>query len=422
MTRAIIHLDLDAFFCAVEELHNPALAGRAFAVGGRPESRGVVASCSYPARRQGVRSAMPMAQAMRVCPGLIVTPPRFRAYRAMSRRVMDRVHALTGLVEQISIDEAFLDVTGRTEAPEELARGLQAEIRRDLGLPCSLGVASNKLVAKIANNIGKARAMGEGPPNAMASGPPMAITVVPPGEEATFLAPLPCDELWGVGPKTVARLAELGMTAIGDIAAAPVEVLETHFGKNGRDLARHSRGIDERPVETEHETKSVSQEITFSHDVADATRLHATLAELAAGVSRDLRRNGLTGSTVRLKLRWPDFTTPTRQLTLDQPTDDGARILAAAQRLFDRLWQPGRAVRLLGVGVSGLSDQPRQMGLWDAPDERLERLQRAVVSVRARYGDHALLNGSDVAQLRQRQGKAIPLGDDNEDRCEQDEM
>ena len=407
MTRVILHLDLDAFFCAVEELHNPALVGRAFAVGGRPESRGVVASCSYPARRQGVHSAMPMAQALRVCPGLIVTSPRFRAYGAMSRRVMDRVHRLTSLVVQISIDEAFLDVTARNEAPEALARGLQAEIRRDLGLSCSLGVASNKLVAKIANNIGKARARGDGSPN--------AITVVPPGEEAAFLAPLPCGELWGVGPKTTARLAELGLTTIGDLAAAPVEWLEAQFGKHGRDLARHSRGVDERPVETEYETKSVSQETTFSHDVADATRLYATLAELAAGVSRDLRRKGLTGSTVKLKLRWPDFTTPTRQLTLDQPTDDAARILIAAQRLFDRLWQPGQAVRLLGVGVSGLSDRPRQMELWDVPDERLERLQRAVVSVRTRYGDHALLNGSDVARLKRRRGASAAPDDAGSD-------
>ena len=340
---------------------------------------------------------MPMAQALRICPELIVTPPRFRSYSAMSRRVMDRVHRLTELVEQISIDEAFFDVTGHADKPEALARGLQAEIRRDLGLPCSLGVASNKLVAKIANNIGKANAQGDGSPN--------AITVVPPGTEAAFLAPLPCGELWGVGPKTATRLAELGLYTIGDLAAAPVDVLETHFGKNGRDLARHSRGIDERPVQTEYETKSVSRETTFSHDVADAARLYATLEELAAGVSRDLRRKALTGSTVKLKLRWPDFTTPTRQLTLEQPTDDAARILTAARRLFDRLWQPGRAVRLLGVGVSGLNDGPRQMGLWDAPDERLERLQRTVISVRARFGDHALLSGRDVARLKRRRGK-----------------
>jgi DNA polymerase-4 len=345
-----------------------------------------------------------MAQALRICPGLIVTPPRFRAYGAMSRRVMDRAYRLTPLVEQISIDEAFLDVTARVEPPEMLALGLQAEIRRDLGLPCSLGVATNKLVAKIANNTGKSNATGDGPPS--------AVTAVPAGKEAAFLAPLACDELWGVGPKTATRLAELGLLTIGELAVASPDLLEIHFGKHGRELAVRAQGIDDRPVETEHEAKSISQETTFAHDIADAAYLLATLAELAAGVSKDLRRKGLAGTTVKLKLRWPDFTTPTRQLTLEAPTDDAHHILAAARRLFERLWEPGRAVRLLGIGVSGFSDAPRQMGLWDAPDERLERLHRTVVAVRARFGDQAILSGRDVAQLkRPRPYKALPSED-----------
>lgn len=394
MPRTILHLDLDAFFCAVEELHNPALAGRAFAVGGRPESRGVVASCSYPARRKGVHSALPMGQALRLCPDLVIVPARHRAYSAMSRKVMERLHRLTSLVEQISIDEAFLDVTALEESGERLARALQASIRQDLGLPCSLGVATNKLVAKIANNVGKAQAKGDGPPN--------AIRVVPPGQEAAFLAPLPCVELWGVGPKTAARLAEMGIETIGALADRSPEELEAIFGKHGRDLAIRARGIDDRPVVTEHDPKSVSQETTYGRDVRDGAVLRATLRELAQRVSADLQRKGVTGNTVRIKLRRPDFSTPTRQLRVDLPTDDVERIYAAALTLFERLWQPGEPVRLLGVGVSGLGSGPRQMGLFDAPDERAERVHATVDALRKRFGETALVRATEMTRRPRR--------------------
>lgn len=392
MARKILHLDLDAFFCAVEELHNPALVGRAFAVGGRPEERGVVASCSYPARQRGVHSAMPMAQVLRLCPGLLIVPPRYAAYRAMSKRVMARLFALTPLVEQLSIDEAFLDVSDRPEAAAALANALQRTIRTEFGLPCSLGVASNKLVAKIANTVGKAAAQGDGPPN--------AVTVVPPGGEAAFLAPLSCDALWGVGPKTATRLESLGMATIGDIARKHPDDLELLLGKTGRDLVLRARGLDDRPIATERETKSVSQETTFVRDVGDEGELVATLQVLAEGVSRDLRQSGLGATTVKLKLRWPDFTTPTRQLSLAQPVDDGETILAAARRLLARLWQPGQKVRLIGIGVSGLTDRPRQMGLFDTPDPRQEKLYSTVRAVRARFGEGALLRGSDMKPPR----------------------
>ncbi|MBI4771414.1 MAG: DNA polymerase IV, partial [Chloroflexi bacterium] len=206
MPRKILHLDLDAFFCAVEEQRDPALRGQAFAVGGRPEARGVVASCSYAARRFGVRSAMPMARAVKLCSGLIIVPSRHKVYSDVSRQVMERLYDLTPLVEQISIDEAFLDVSDLPESGEALARRLQATMRDELRLPCSLGVATNKLVAKIASDVGKAAARTGAPPN--------AILVVPPGEEAAFLAPLPAAALWGVGPKTATRLAGLGIHTI----------------------------------------------------------------------------------------------------------------------------------------------------------------------------------------------------------------
>jgi len=386
--RKILHLDLDAFFCAVEELRDPALAGKPFAVGGRPESRGVVASCSYPARRLGIHSAMPMSQAVRLCPHLIIVPTRHGVYSAVSRQVMARLLALTPLVEQISIDEAFLDVSERPEPAAQIARRLQTTIRDELHLPCSLGAAANKLVAKIANNQGKARARGDGPPN--------AITVVEPGMEAAFLAPLPCAELWGVGPKTAERLAGLGILTIGDLAAWPEADLVRRFGKNGYDFARHARGSDDRPVITEHERKSVSQEITFDRDVDDGAALRRTLHEQAEEVSRVLKRKQLAGTTVKFKLRWPDFTTITRQITLAAPTSEREAIAAAALVLFEREWG-GRAVRLIGVGVSSLRTGV-QRTLFDAPDERGERLDAALRSLRARFGPDAIRRAADLEE------------------------
>lgn len=392
MTRTILHLDLDAFYCAVEEQRDPSLIGKPFAVGGRPESRGVVASCSYAARRFSVRSAIPMAQAVRLCPTLIVVRPDFPAYRAMSREVMARLHALTTLVEQISIDEAFLDVSAQAESGDVLAARLQATIRDELNLSCSLGVASNKLVAKIATDVGKA---------AVRSGrSPSAICVVPPGEEAAFLAPLPASALWGVGPKTAERLAALGIHTIGEIAAWPADDLQRRFGQHGADLARRSRGLDDRPIVTERAAKSISQETTFERDVRDRATLEQTLRAQAADIVRKLRRSELTGTTVRLKIRWPDFTTPTRQITLPQPTDDPATIGDAALRLFGEIWSAGQPVRLIGVGVSGLSTPSQQLSLLDLPSpevqERRERMRSALAAIEARFGTGSVRRGSEL--------------------------
>jgi DNA polymerase-4 len=390
--RTIIHLDLDAFFCAVEEQRNPALAGKPFAVGGRPEGRGVVSSASYAARQFGVRSALPMAQAVRLCPDLIVVPANHQAYRAASLQVMERLHALTPLVEQISIDEAFLDVTALGAPGAELAARLQATIRADLALSCSLGVAANKLVAKIATDVGK---------SAVRSGKmPQAICVVPPGGEAAFLAPLPATALWGVGPKTAEKLAALGMRTIGAIAAWPAADLIRRFGQHGEDLARRARGIDDRPIVTERAAKSVSQETTFERDVSDQAMLERTLREQASEIARNLRRKDLMGSTVKLKIRWPDFNTPTRQLTLPQPTNEADEIADAALRLFRQIWPRGQAVRLIGVGVSGLGAPPRQLSLWDMPgpeeQARHERVRAALAAIQSRFGAGVLRRASEL--------------------------
>lgn len=391
MERKILHLDLDAFFCAVEELHDPSLRGKAFAVGGRPDQRGVIAASSYAARRFGVHSAMPTATALRLCPELILISHHRSNYSEVSHQVMARLHDLTPLVEQLSIDEAFADVSFLPDEPAAVARKLQASINQDLRLPCSLGVATNKLIAKIANNVGKASARGDSPPN--------AITVVPPGEEAAFLSPLPISELWGVGPKTSEALARYGVRTIGDAAAWPAEELIGLFGKHGEAIAQHARGIDDRPVEPERETKSVSKEVTFARNVSDGVLLERTLRQLSDGVGRQVRQSQLTGTTVKLKLRWADFTTLTRQVTLDQPIDEDDALYEAAVDLFRRVWPPGRPVRLIGVGLSGFEVSHRQLGLWEdaATSDERRRLQQTLDDLRARFGDDAVRRVSDLS-------------------------
>lgn len=388
--RTVLHLDLDAFFCAVEILRDPRLKGTAFAVGGKPDQRGVVSSCSYEARAFGIHSAMPMAQAVRLCPQLVIVASDFAAYRSYSAQVMAHLNQLTPFVQQISIDEAFLDVTGFAGGGEAIARRLQTEIHRELGLPSSLGVASNKLVAKIANNIGKSKA------RLTVQGTPNAITIVPPGQEAAFLAPLPIEELWGVGPKTAEKLRRLNITTIGDLARCQSRDLQSWFGKNGLEFLARARGEDLRPVEPEYEAKSVSKETTFARDEADSVVLRRTLRQLSEGVGRSLRRDQIAGTTVKLKLRWSNFETVTRQLSLDQPTDQDVEIYGNALALFDQFWIPGKPVRLIGVGVTNLTHAYRQLGLWDAKEnEQSQRWQRTLDDLRERYGSEVIMRGSD---------------------------
>ncbi|HBX69511.1 MAG TPA: DNA polymerase IV [Chloroflexi bacterium] len=385
--RHIIHLDLDAFYCAVEEQRDPALKGKAFAVGGRPDQRGVVSSCSYAARARGVRSAMPMRSALNLCPDLRIVSPHFTDYRTASRKVMQILRDLTPLLEQISIDEAFLDVTDLPGSIPEIACGLQAGIRQNVGLPCSLGIASNKLVAKIATDVGKM-----GAPKGIS---PNAITIVPPGDEAEFLAPLPVTMLWGVGPKTAEKLIPLGVTTIGELAAHPEVDLLHRFGKNGYDLALRAKGIDNRPIVIEHEAKSISQEVTYVQDVRDPQKLHQTLGQQSAQVARQLQKQNLTARTIKIKLRWSDFTTLTRQVTPGQPFDDEGTIGHHAVDLFEKEWQQAerQPVRLIGVGVSGLEKPPQQIGLWDLDWQKDEKLRQTITALRDRFGEQALQRG-----------------------------
>lgn len=348
--RAIIHLDLDAFFAAVEVLEDPDLADKPVVVGGRPEERGVVAAASYPARAFGIRSAMPMSRALALCPQAVVCPPRHRLYREYSRRVMAILHQVSPLVEQMSIDEAYLDVTEQVSDWEDavaVAQRLQDRVRAEVSLSASLGVATNKLVAKVASEQDK----------------PGGLTVVRPGVEAAFLAPLPVRVLWGVGPVTADNLARLGITTVGELARWPVADLQARFGQHGAEMAQKAQGIDSRPVVVEHEVKSVSQETTFARDLAELVALKRQLWALSRGVSQRLQRAGLAAGTVVIKLRYADFTTFTRQTTLAVPTQDERVVYQAALTLLERVWQPGRPVRLLGVAGRRLSPPAGQLML-----------------------------------------------------------
>ena len=348
---AIVHLDLDAFFAAVEVLESPDLAGKPVLVGGRPEERGVVAAASYPARSFGVRSAMPMVRALRLCPAAIVLPPRHSLYRDYSRRVMEILHQTSPLVEQISIDEAYLDLTSQVtfwRETVETARRIQGRVKEELGLSASLGVATNKLVAKVASDRDK----------------PGGLTVVQPGEEMAFLAPLPVRVLWGVGPVTEALLAEMGVKTVGELARVREEELCSRFGRHGMEMAKKACGIDERPVVTERERKSVSQERTFARDLRDAEPLRRHLWRLSQGVARQLRGAELAAGTVAIKLRYADFTTLIRQMRLAVPTNDERMIYRAALVLLSRTWEHERPVRLLGVAGRHLSPPAGQLPLF----------------------------------------------------------
>jgi DNA polymerase-4 len=373
-SRSILHVDLDAFFCSVEEILDPSLNGKAFVVGGRPDGRGVVASASYAARAFGIRSAMPTAQALRLAPGLIILSSRHGVYRQHSKKVMDHLRKSAPIIQQISIDEAFLDVSAAQGSGEDLARQWQDEIKDLFQLPTSWGIATNKLVAKIATEVGK----------------PGGLVVVPPGEEATFLANLPVEMLWGVGPKTKSRLEKINIYTIGELAQVPAEKLRSKFGVVGLELASRARGEDTSEVRQGGEPRSMSAERTFARDLSRSSDLQKALLQMSEEVGRRLRGDGLAGRTIRLKIRWPDFETQTRQLKLDQPTDHDGEIYFEAQKLLTSLWKEGQPVRLLGVGVADLSTPWRQLSLFEGTWEQEERLQSALDDIRSRFGPKAV--------------------------------
>lgn len=340
-SRRILHCDMDCFYAAVHVRDDPSLAGRPVVIGGDPEGRGVVAAASYEARRYGIRSAMPAARARRLCPSAVFLRPEFPRYRRESEHVFAIWRSFTPLVQAMSIDEAYLDLTDHLErwgSATAAAREIRRRVREETGLTVSVGVAPNKLVAKIASDHGK----------------PDGLTVVRPGEVEAFLAPLPVRRLHGVGPATERALAELGVTTIGEMRGVTDERLAERFGRHGRSLYEFARGRDERPVITGRERKSLGHESTFRRDLTRREEMEAELGRLAAAVAAGLAERGLAACTVTIKVRYPDFTTVSRSTTLPLPTADGEAIAGLARGLLDATDAGERPVRLLGVTASAL--------------------------------------------------------------------
>ena len=379
MNRKIIHLDLDAFFCSVEELLDPSLKGKAFAVGGSPSGRGVITSASYSARMHGVRSAMPTREALKIFPELLLVRSGYHHYSQYSDKVMDILRDTTPIVEQVSIDEAFLDVSDMPQPIASIAQDLQKRVMQETGLPCSLGCASSRLVAKMANDFGKKQVK--------TGRSPQKITVVEPGTEEEFMAPLDIQALWGVGPKTAAHLRQRGITTIGRLAALGDADLKNYFGHHGESMRRRAKGIDNTPIYPESgDPKSVSNEMTFHEDQDDEVGLLKILRGLSEKVGSRLRKAGLAGSVVQIKIRYADFSTYTRQTSMKECTNLDQEIYDEAQRLFLKHWQSGRPVRLLGVGVTNLDKPHRQLALWDDQSNKKEELTKAVDDLRERFG------------------------------------
>ena len=375
--RTILHVDLDAFFAAVEQRDRPDLRGRPVIVGGAgsEDARGVVSAASYEARVFGVHSAMSLREAFRRCPDGVFLPVDGRRYQAASRDVMNVLRRFTPMVEPISIDEAFLDVTGSAALfgdGASIARQIREAVREEVGLTASVGVASTKLVAKIASDLRK----------------PDGLVVVPPGGEAMFLAPLAIGRLWGVGEKTAAALTEYGVRTIGDLAALPPDLLVRRFGKHGASLVDRARGLDADPVHEGDPAKSVGHEHTFDIDTSDPEVIERTLLAMADGVSGRLRSAGVRAGTIAVKVRDSSFRTITRQRTLAEPTDLTEPIFRAALELA-RPEVRGIRVRLLGVTASHLGEQ-EQLALFEPGEPRRRRVVEAADQLRHRYGDRAV--------------------------------
>ncbi len=348
---------MDAFYASVEQLDNPSLRGKPVVVGGSPEGRGVVAAASYEARKYGVRSAMPMSRAVRLCPDLVRVSARFDRYGDVSRQVMAVFRALTPLVEPLSLDEAFLDVTGWVRdgaEPERIGRELKDEVKATTRLTLSVGVGSNKSIAKIASDLRK----------------PDGLVVVAAGTEAVFLAPMPVRALWGVGPKTEAVLTRAGIRTIGDLARRSEVDARRLLGSSGEFLHAMANGLDDRDVIIEHERKSVGAERTFARDLAEGPELRRALADIAMEVARRLAGSGVKAHTVAIKLRYANFHTITRQMSVKTATDDAPAIAALATQLFENVATAGDEFRLLGIQCSRLAEAGAQAALWDQVEER----------------------------------------------------
>jgi len=379
--RVILHVDMDAFFAAIEQRDHPQYRGKPVIVGADPKGgkgRGVVSTCSYEARKFGVHSAMPISQAYRLCPQGIYVPPNGKLYQQVSREIFEIFYEFTDAVEPLSIDEAFLDVTGSLRlfgTGREIAEKIKQRIYEKEHLTASVGVAPNKYLTKIASDLEK----------------PDGLVVVNPDRVQEFLEPLDISRLWGAGVRTQEKLRKLGIQSIGDLAKFPLPMLEQQFGKMGRHFYNLAHGLDDRQVEYDQSVKSVSNEHTFSRDTADAVTIHQTLFYLSEKVGYRLRKKGLKGRTVHLKLRYENFSTITRNKTLPEAIDNTEQIFTTVKSLFEKNYQPNRKVRLLGVGISGFGETEGgvQLSLFDRKKDSSSRLDALQDTLVERFGKGA---------------------------------
>jgi DNA polymerase-4 len=375
----IMHIDLDAFFVSVEQAENPELKGKPVVVGGRPDQRGVVASASYEARTFGLHAGMPLTTASRLCPQAIFIQGSFTKYRQASQRFMAILADFSPYLEPVGLDEAYLDVTGFESlygSIHHMAVAIKKRIKDELGLCASIGIANCKVVAKVASELSK----------------PDGLIEVAAGQEHPFLSPLPITRLPGIGKKTERILNGLGINTIAQLSTMPLSALKTHFGAFGEILWRYSRGIDDRKVAPPAEAKSISRETTFGKDTKDHSLLKATLRYLGERVGSQLRQQGKQARCVTLKLRYANFTTITRRHTLKQSSDSDQTIFNTGVGLLNQALSQQK-VRLIGIGVSNLTEPGRQLDMLDLSAQRLEQLNRAIDRIRKKYGFTAIQTG-----------------------------
>ena len=383
---SILHVDMDAFFAAVEVLDDPSLAGKPLLVGGEGK-RGVVATASYEARKFGCRSAQPVAVAKRLCPQAIVVPPRGHRYREISTKLFQILERYTPLVEPLSVDEAFLDVHGTERLfgpPVEVARSLKEAIRMELSLTASVGVAPNKFIAKLASDLEK----------------PDGLTVLSLEGYLDRSSELSIAKIWGLGPASAKAFEKIGVRTVADLRGLPLTWLEKHFGSSGEHFYRLARGIDGRRVAPDHEAKSIGQEQTFSEDVEDPEEVRAVLLGQIENVARRLRRNGLLAETLTVKIRYGDFKTITRRAKLFEPSQSTRSLWEAAKRLFDEWAEKGyEPVRLIGGAASDFANGPLQTSLISGTDDaRVARVDGATDAIVERFGRGAIRRGGSIAR------------------------